>query len=322
MRRCGAACVAILVLLGMWATSVLAGGGQASGRGAEGALCGIAPPPGFTFANYMYYYEAGDLKDNKGNDTPVFDHVSAVAEILRFVWISDLKIFGADYGQHFFLPIINSNLHFKVPLGPRSKKHYSDTNIPYFIYAPALFAWHTCGGKLHFATAPDIFIPLYNEQGDNLASVGRNFWTIEPAFAVTWLPMKRLELSAKFMYDFNSEQQNFPHPSGLEFDRRPGQEFHFDYNCSYVIFDGFRFGAGGFFYTQVTDDDYELSGITGPARTALKSAENDFSRVWAIGPDISYQHANIFFELKSQFEMGARNMSEGFNTWFKFCYVF
>jgi hypothetical protein len=72
----------------------------------------------------------------------------------------------------------------------------------------------------------------------------------------------------------------------------------------------------------VTEDDYELGGFPPLVQASLKEEEDNLSRVWAIGPGLWYQHKNMFFELRSQFEMEAKNITEGFNTWFKFSYVF
>lgn len=323
MRRCFTACVVFLLFLGMQCASAQAGGGRAYPNGAEGAFAAMVPPPGFTFINYMYYYRADDLKDNNGDDIDVFDNASVYAEVMRFIWVSNLKVLGADYGQHLFVPILHTDINFSVPLGPRGKKHYSDTNLPYLIYSPAFFAWHACQGTVHTVLGlADTFIPLYNEDEGNLASIGRNFWTVEPVFGVTWLPTKKWELSIKLGYDFNTEQEDYPHPSGLEFDRVPGQEFHFDYNASYAILENWRLGAGGYFYHQVTEDDFDLDGFPAPVRRALEESEDDLSRVWAIGPGVWYQHKNMFFELRSQFEASAENITQGFNTWFKFIYLF
>ncbi len=323
MRKGAVVSIVFLALVGLNCASALAGGGGAYPKGAEGAFVGMAPPPGFTFVNYMMYYHADDFMDNTGDKLSVFDDASVYAEVMRFIWISNQKIFGADYGQHFFLPVLHADIDFNAPVGPKGKRRYSDHNIPYFIYSPAILAWHACGGKLHAVAATDIFIPLYNEEGGNLASVGRNFWTIEPVLAVTWLPIKQLEISAKFMYDFNTKQDDMPHPSGFEFDRTPGQEFHFDYNISYAVLENLRLGAGGYFYWQTTDDDFDFGNdVPLPAQAVLKTTEDDLSRVWAIGPGVWYQHKNMFFELRSQFEMDAENITEGFNAWFKFSYVF
>jgi len=304
-------------------SNVWAGGGQAYPLGAEASFIGAAPPPGFTFINYVNYYNAGDLKDSSGDDVPIFDNVSTVAEVMRLIWFSNKTILGANYGQHFFLPIVSVDIDFKVPVGPKLRSHYSDTNIPYFIYSPFLLGWHTMGGTLHFVLdIADIYIPLYNEDKGNLASVGRNFWTFEPVFAVTWMPTKALEMSAKLMYDFNTKQSDSPLPTGHLVDRIPGQEFHFDYGVSYALVDNFRVTLSGYFHQQVTDDDFDLDGFSPAERALLSGFEDDRSRVFAIGPGVWYQHKNMFFTVRSQFEAAAENKSEGYSLWFKFIYGF
>ncbi len=328
MRKCAVLCSIVCAVFfigfGLQSAPALAGGGGAYPNGSATFFAGMAPPPGFAFINYMMYYHADEFKDNKGKDLPIFKEADVAAEVMRFIWISNYKIFGADYGQHLFVPVINADLDFDVPVGPALNKSSSDHNIPYLIYSPSIFAWHMLDGRLHFVLNPlDLYIPLGNEEGGNIASVGRNFWTFENVFAVTWLPTKQLELSAKFMYDFNTKQDDMPHPSGFEFDRTPGQEFHFDYNVSYAVYGALRLGVGGYFYWQTTDDDYDLGGnIPAPARIALKGAQDDRSKVWAVGPGIWYQHKNMMFEVSAHFETDAENTTEGIRNWFKFIYVF
>lgn len=319
--------IAGLLLLGLVMganNTALAGGGQAYPLGAEDFFAGAAPPPGFTFVNYFNYYTAGDLRDNTGHTVPVFDNVSTTAEVMRLIWFSNNTSFlGANYGQHFFLPIVSADLDFHASVGPRAKSHYSDTNVPYFLYSPVLLAWHLNGGSLHFVLdLAGIYIPLYNQDKGNLASVGRNFWTYEPALGVSWMPNKMWEVSAKFMYDFNSEQSGYALPSGLLVDRGPGQEFHFDYNVSYALRDNFKVGVSGYYYIQTTDDDFDKNGLGPGARAYLSGLEGEHSRVFAMGPAAWYQYQKLFVTLKAQFEMAAENKSEGSSLWFKAGYTF
>ncbi len=321
----GRSCVIAIVLLilgGILPGGAMAGGGQAYKGGAEAFLAGALPPPGFTFVNYMYYYNAEELKDSHGDDVDVFDEVTARADILRLIWVSKCQLFGASYAQHLMLFLVDVDLDFKAPVGPAGKSHYSDTDVPFVVYSPFILGWHLMQGQLHFVFATDFYIPFYNEESNNLASLGRNFWTFEPVLAMTWMPTKQWEASIKMMYDFNTNQDDFALPAPFNVDRTPGQEFHFDYSVSYALREDFRLGVSGFFYQQVTDDDFDLDDFDDPVRGVVESFEDDTSRVWAIGPGIWYNHKNIFLTLRSQFELAAENMSEGYNVWFKFYYVF
>ncbi len=301
-----------------------AGGGQAYPNGAEAFMVGAAPPPGLTILNYVYFYTADRIKNGSGHDAGTLDRLNIWAEVARLIWISKQKVLGANYGQHAFFLLANVDMHLKHPAGTRLKKRYRDTDVPYLIWSPCLLTWHLMSGKLHMVLdAADIYVPLYNEDTDNLASLGRNYWTIEPVFAVTWLPNASWELSAKFMYDFNSRQEDYQPGPPVKIDRTPGQEFHVDFNTSYAMSDGLRIGLSGYYYRQVKNDDYHhLDRFQAPLRDVLKALEGKQSQVWALGPGIWYHKKNLMASLRSQWEFRARNKSQGGNAWFKLTYCF
>jgi len=313
----------LLAFLFLGSSLVWAGGGRAYPLGAEGFLVGAAPPPGLTVLNYAYFYHATELKDTHGDEVSIFDDVTVWAEVLRFIYFTKKTLLGGTYGQHFFLLYVSTDLDFKVPVGPKNRKDYTDSGVPYLIYSPFLLAWHLKQGRLHVVLdIADLYIPLYNEEDDNLASVGRNFWTIEPVLAVTYMFTPQLAASIKLMYDFNTKQDDYPTPIGVKVDRTPGQEFHFDWCVSYAVRPNLRVGLSGFYYRQVKNDDFDLDGYTGALRAALEDLEDNQGLVWGLGPGLWYRHQRLFFSLRSQFEFGARDMTEGYNVWFKLGYVF
>lgn len=317
---CGAACVLGAALLG--GGSALAGGGQSYPNGAEAFLSGAVPPPGTYFLDYAYYYGADTMKDDNGDKIAAFDDVSVLANVFRFLWVSEKTLLGANYGQHIFLPVLNTNLSFKAPVGPQYTKDYDDTDVPYIIYSPMVLAWHFPNNNLHVAASlVDLYIPTGQDEG-NMATVGHNFWTFEPVLALTWTA-GAWEVSGKFMYDINTTQDNYATVYGLLVDRDPGDEFHVDYSVSYAVMPELRLGVSGYYYQQVSDDSYTLNNaIPGPVQDLLRADEGYHSRVVALGPGIWYNHKNMFFELRTQFEMAAENKTEGQNVWFKFTYAF
>jgi hypothetical protein len=320
MKKLLVLCLAV-VLLG-FSNQAMAGGGQNYPNGAEAFLSGAVPPPGFYFLDYMYYYNADTLKDDNGDDIAAFDDVSVMANVFRFLWMSDKQILGGNWGMHLFVPVLDVDLNFNVPVGPESSRSYDDTSVPYVIYSPFVLAWHLMEGKLHVVTSlADIYIPA-GEDEDNMASVGVNFWTIEPVLGVTYM-MDNWEFSGKFMYDFNTTQDDVPTVYGLKVDRDPGQEFHFDYSASYMVSPGLRIGINGYYYVQTTDDSYDLNdSIPVPVQDLLRADEGHHSTVFAVGPGIWYNHKNMFFSLRNQYEMAAENKTEGYNIWAKFTYAF
>ncbi len=317
-------CCLFLVLVFSIRDTVLAGGGQAYPNGAEAFMVGMMPPPGITLVNYAYFGYAGKLKDDDGDNQDFFNRAAVGGDIIRLIWISKFKLLNASYGQHMFFGAINKDLDFNAPVGSRLREHYSDFNALYVIYSPLLLGWHLDQGRLHVAvSASDIYIPLYNEDKGNFASVGRNFWTFEPVLAITYFPIPNLETSIKFMYDFNTHQTDYEPGPPVKVDRDPGQEFHFDFNVSWGLTDYLRFGINGYFYQQVTADDYEdIKKYPEPLYKALSDLEDAKSRAFALGPGVMYKNKNFMATLRYQHEFAVRNKPETQNVWFKLIYIF
>ncbi len=319
------ACMAISLIVSAPAT-LLAGGGQAYPNGAEAFMPGAAPPPGITMINYFFYGHGGSFKDDNGDTIKagkkdLLNRVDVIGDLVRLIYISKFQILGGNYGQHFFAGLLYTGSNFNVPVGSMSQESYYDFNSPYFIYSPFLLTWHLMQGRLHVATSLcDIYVPFDNEDEDNPTSVGRNFWTFEPVLAVTYMPTKAWEFSTKFMYDFNTRQDDYVSPLPVTADRTPGQEFHMDFNISYMVMDNLRVGINGYYYQQVTDDDF--GGVPAGWEPVFDEMEGQHSRAVALGPGVFYQVRNMMFTLRYQHEFAVRNKAEMQNLWFKFIYVF
>ncbi len=334
--RCSQISVAVLsAILGLilmaMPLSAHAGGGQAYPNGAEAFMPGAAPPPGLTMINYFYFGHAEHWKDDNGdtmagqNSDELLNRVDVIADIIRLIWISNFQILGGNYGQHFFAGLMYTGSNFHEPVSPDQSESFYDFNSLYFIYSPCLLTWHLMQGQLHVATSlVDIYIPFDNEDENNPTSVGRNFWTFEPVLAITYMPTPAWEFSTKFMYDFNTRQDDYTTPAPVTVDRTPGQEFHMDFNVSYMVIDNLRVGINGYYYQQVQDDDIGgiPDGLPAPAVAQLEAMEGQHSRAVALGPGLFYQHKNMMVTLRYQHEFAVRNKAEMQNIWFKFIYVF
>lgn len=269
-------------------------GGSAYPNGVEDFMSGAVPPPGTYFLNYISYYSSGDFKDSNGNSLfPNFD-LSVTANTFRFVHVTEKKIFGGFWGMHALLPILYVDI--ENPAGIDHKTGCGD-----LIVDPFLLSWHF--KNWHLATGLDFFIPIGNYDKDDLANTSRNYWTFEPAFGVTYLSDSGFDVSAKFMYDFNTENPDT--------DYKSGQEFHFDYTVG-KHFKNIAMGIGGYYYKQVTND--ELNGE--------RIGDGLKGQAFAIGPQLKYDYKNMSFTLKYHKELEVENRAEGGIFWFRFVYVF
>ena len=280
------------------------GGGGAYPNGAEDFMSGAVPPPGTYFINYFDYYSADKFADKDGNAKIPGFKLNVTADVLRFIHITDKQILGGFWGVHVFLPFMNVDVKTSTPLGNNSKAGLGD-----IIVDPFILSWH--GKNWHAATGIDIYIPTGSYDKNDLANVGRNYWTFEPIIAGTYITDNGFEASAKLMYDINTRNNDaskLTAPGTTTY--HSGQEFHLDYAIAKKI-DNFSFGLAGYVYQQVTDD--EANGTT---------VNDSKGRVFAFGPALKYDYKNMTFSLKYQFETAAENRPEGNNLWFKFVYAF
>lgn len=268
-------------------------GGGAYPNGAEDFMTGALPPPGTYVLNYFSYYHAARLKDNRGDSAPFDFDVESFADSVRVLHMTKQRVFGADWGMHILVPFVK--VHASTPGGIGSK-----TGIGDVVINPFLLGWHFT--NWHIAAGIDTVVPVGAYNKNDIANIGRNYWTFEPILAVTYLNSEGWEASAKFMYDFNTKN--------TATDYRSGQEFHFDYTLGKKI-NNMNIGVGGYYYKQITDD--ALGGET---------VHDNKGQVFAFGPQFRYGLKNMAFTLKYQWETLAKNRPQGEQFWFKFMYAF
>jgi len=267
-------------------------GGSAYPNGVEDFMAGALPPPGTYFLNYLNYYSADKFQNSALNDFKI----NAVADVMRFVHVTNRKVLGADWGMQVLVPVVYLDVHL---LGRQDNRW----GLGDIIFNPFILGWHS--KNFHVTAGVDIFAPTGDYEKNHLANPGRNYWTFEPVAAATYLSDSGIELSGKFMYDFNTKNTDAEYQSG--------QEFHVDYALGYHIGKSWVLGAAGYYYQQTTDD--ELNGIK-------FGADGFKGRVWALGPAASYSYKNMSFALKYQSEFATQNKPEGDKYWFKMTYVF
>jgi hypothetical protein len=161
---------------------------------------------------------------------------------------------------------------------------------------PFILGWHF--GNWNVAAGIDWYLPTGNYDKRRAASPGRNYVTMEPVVAVTYLDSAGYEASAKVMFDHNWEN------SATHY--RSGNELHADDLLGKHI-GKWAFGLGGYAYQQVSDDSGKgasLGGFRG--------------RVYAAGPHVAYnaEHFNVTARWNHEFD--AHNKTEGEQFWLRF----
>ncbi|MEN2985459.1 MAG: transporter [Thermodesulfovibrionaceae bacterium] len=258
-------------------------------------MAGAVPPPGTYFLNYFTLYKSDKFNDRYGKSSIPNFELKVIANVFRFLHVTDKKIFGGNWAIHVLIPILNVNV--SLPIGSKSR-----TGVGDIVVDPFILSWHL--KNWHFATGIDIYIPTGDYDKRRLANTGRNYWTFEPIFAFSYLSDNGFDVSFKFMYDINTKNHDTGYLSG--------QEFHFDYTVG-KKFDKWTLGLGGYYYKQITND--KINGVK-------VAPDGNKGQAFAIGPQIKFDYKNMNFTLKYQKEMEIKNRPEGDKFWFKFVYTF
>ena len=268
------------------------GGGGAYPNGAEGLMTGALPPSGQYLVDYLTYYSADSFRGDTGNSVvPKFD-LHALADVVRLINVTSNSVLGGTWAQQVFIPVVYLDATIGPPATPMRDHKVGLGDV---IVDPFIVGWHK--PPFHWIVGMDTYIPTGMYDGSALANIGRHYWTFEPVAAATYLDDHGIELSAKVMYDFNTENQST--------DIHSGQEFHTDFVAAKHC-DQWACGIGGYWYQQTTDDK-----ATGLKLNASRG------RVLALGPQVSYQYQKLSFVLAYDREFAVENRPEGDKCWLK-----
>ncbi len=290
----------IVLALGICAVCTVAvkateNGGGAYPNGAEGFLTGLVPPPpGIYLVDYSMFYTANDFMDNNGDKVNAPFDLEVWGNIPRIINVTDKHLFGGQWAQHIFIPVLY--LDVTTPGGSDDQAGLGD-----IIIDPFILAWHT--KNLHWALGVDTYVPVGAYDKNDIANLGRNYWTFEPVAALTYLSDNGYEASIKLMYDFNTKNHSTDYQSG--------DEFHFDYTLGKKI-NNYNIGIGGYYYKQITGDDGTVLTPAGPV-----DAGDNKGQTIAVGPQVAYQYKGVSFILKYQHEFETENKFEGDKFWLK-----
>jgi hypothetical protein len=271
------------------------GGGGAYPNGCDNFVSGALPPPGTYFLDYATYYTANKFRGENGDGLIPDFKIHAIANVFRFVHVTNHKVLGGNWGMHIAIPIV----HLDVTAGGRSQNR---TSIGDTIIDPFVFAWHA--KNWHWLTGLEVLVPVGSYDTKDLANIGRNYWTFEPIFAATYLSDSGFEVSVKFLYDINTKNNDTNYKSG--------QEFHIDYTVA-KKFNNISAGLGGYYYKQISDD--EQYGIK-------VAPDGKRGQVFAIGPQVKYDFKKMFLVATYATEMSVKNRPDGDKFWLKFFYPF
>lgn len=267
------------------------GGGSSYNGGVENYLTGAAPPPGFYVLGYGNVYRANKLKDNAGNDVPLPNFkVAAHAVATRFVWSMPTAVAGGNLLMHAIVPVVN--LKVEVPGASQSKTGLGDIT-----FGPGIAFHHS--PSLHSVIGLDFVAPTGSYRMGDLTNIGRNYWSIQPLYAMSTIDPAGF--NGDFKLTFNLNRRN------PDTDYRSGDEVYLDYSAGWGMGNGWVLGVGGYAMRQLSND--KSAGVSLPGSKG---------EAFAIGPSLKYDNGKGWFiTAKLQREMSVRNRPEGSALWIK-----
>lgn len=267
------------------------GGGSTYGHGTENFMVGAVPPPGFYGLVYANHYSADRLNDASGNSLgiPGFK-VRASAIVPRLVWVPGIKVLGGDLVTHAVAPLVN--LKVSAMGASLSKSGLGDVTV-----GVGLGYHHS--PQFHSAVALDFILPTGGYDRNDMANIGRNYASIEPVYALTYVDPKGFNGDLRIGYLINQRNKDTDYTSG--------DEFHVDYAAGWGLDNGWTVGVGGYYRQQ-----------TGLDRQAGVNLANSKTSGMAIGPNVKYDSGKGWFvTAKWQLESKVKNGTEGNALWVK-----
>ena len=144
--------------------------------------------------------------------------VNATFDALRYIYVSNYKLLGGDWGMHAIIPLVSQHLTIPTPNPFDNDRVFGLGDIT---LGPIIIGWHF-PPDWHITVGLDINLPTGKwDEDDPTQSIGSNFWSFEPIFSFTYLNQSGFEVSAKLMYNLKTENNDTNYQSG--------DDFHMDY---------------------------------------------------------------------------------------------
>jgi hypothetical protein len=272
--------------------------------GVDTVLVGVIGPPGsLRNTNFLGYYHSDDLLDGSGHPRSGISNyglnLSALTSRFQYVWPAT-KLLGADIETR-----AGFTWYADAAVSLDSNGHHRDGAshgwFPSALLAPVILGWH--GQTVHQMTGLEVYFPTTGYVPGQLVNISTGFTSLAPHYWITWFPTPQIEVDGSFvyLYNFTNDKTHY----------RSGHEFSMDYAAGYDVTPAWQFGASGYLYKQLTDDESNGTPVTGGNR----------GRVFAIGPYMRW-HPDPTWSVtfKWQTETWVENRAKGNRYLLQFMY--
>ena len=242
--------------------ALAATGAQAAGHyvaGVEGSQAASVPPPGMYYLGYLVNYNIDDFRiPGTSDNLPGHNSGTVTALANRFVWITNYKLLGADYGMEAIVPVMRTSLTLNAAGISDSRTGVGDIYL-----GPLVLGWH--GPQWDAVAAAGLW--LDNASDSYPASPGKGFKSTMLTGGLTYYfdGAKTVSGAALMRYEFNGRNS-----AGM----RPGDQLTLEWGLG-KSFGAVSAGLVGYSQWQTTND-------SGAGASANKAARH------AVGAELVY----------------------------------
>jgi len=235
---------------------------------------------------------SSEIVDGSGHKVPGTGQVNSILSLSHVAWLSDYRLLGGWYGAELLVPVAHVNAGPGVTAGG-----FGD-----LVVAPFIVQWpqrEVGPVAIDQRLDCDFWLPSGEYAPHAGINISSHTLMVNPNYAVTLFPLRRLETSWRFHYLWSSTNRSPPQSFGAR-STQAGQAVHFNATLSYEVSRHLWIGGNGYFLKQITDP--QINDIDIP---------NSPEQVGAIGPGMLWNHREWFLYVNAYHELGAENRPTG-----------
>jgi len=254
-------------------------------------LDGIAGP-GTLVEQFLDTAHDGTIVGPNGGVVPGTGSVNSVGELTHVAWLAHTRIAGGWYG----VEVVGTAAYVDAGAQGQSGGFGDVTVSPFILQWPTHRFLHM---PVDQRVTVDFVLPVGHYSRTAGVNVGSNAYAVNPYYAITAHPTKRIETSWRVHYLWNSENDAPAESTGYR-STQAGQAIHFNATAAYNVYKGLWIGPNAYFLSQISDG--KINDVSVP---------DSPERVAAIGPGMVWTKKSWLFYADEYEEFGARNRATG-----------
>lgn len=253
--------------------------------GIHGINAGSMPSPGLVVRDYNLFYSSDHLNGPTGDRTaPANFDAFTYANVIRPIWITDVKVLGGYLGTDVVVPLIYRSLE---------SGKFDDSSFGLGdIFAELSLSWHL--KQFDFCMGAGEWMPTGESAPKPTTRAGLGFWTTMFTLGGTWFIDSNRTWTVSALNRYEVSNTDAP---GSE--TTTGDAWTIEWGLGKAFNKTISAGVVGYYQAKVTGD-------TGPHPQPL-------NRVAAIGPeiDLAFPTQKLVLALRYDYEFFSENRAQG-----------